>query len=94
MLSELLSTEDAARITGLSIWAIRKAIRDGELGASKLRGRLRIHPDDLGAWIDDCRVKPDLGSLEARGHEPPRPPAPTPPSGSARAAVRARRRAA
>jgi len=55
---ELLSVDDVARITGLSAYTIRAAVRAGQLEACKLRGRIRVHPDALSTWIDENRVRP------------------------------------
>jgi len=55
---EFLSVKEAAEIVGLSEKAIRRAIDDGELPASKPRGRIRIKRTDLDAWIEASRVEP------------------------------------
>lgn len=47
----LLSVPEVAQLCGLSEKAVRRAIDDGELAASKLRSRLRIRPEDVEAWI-------------------------------------------
>jgi excisionase family DNA binding protein len=52
----LLSVSEVADATGLSSNAIYRAISDGQLRASKLRGRLRIELADLEAWIDSNLV--------------------------------------
>ncbi len=52
----LLTVSDVAETTGLSPNAVYRAIWDGELRASKLRGRLRIQPADFDAWIDSNLV--------------------------------------
>jgi excisionase family DNA binding protein len=93
MTVELLTPDDVARLTGLSAYTIRAAVRDGELAASKLRGRIRIHPDDLAAWVDESRVRPE-GSAPRDMTRPTPHPRVTPPTGGYRAAARAQRRAA
>jgi len=55
--TEMLTVADVARITKLTEPTIRLAVRAGELAASKLRGRILIHPDDLAAWIDQGRLR-------------------------------------
>lgn len=55
---QLLTVSQVAEQTSLSEWAVRQAIRDGELGASKLRGQLRVDAADLQAWVDGSRVTP------------------------------------
>ena len=47
-----LSVADAARAAGLSQRAVYRAIQRGELTASHVCSRLRIHPDDFLAWMD------------------------------------------
>lgn len=90
---EMLSVADVARITGLSQYTIRDAVRDCELPATKLRGRIRIHPDDLATWVDENRIRPAVGDVLLGTFTQPRQRT-GPPSGGARAAVRASRRAA
>lgn len=55
---QFLTVLEIAERTQLSPWAIRRAISDGELPASKLRGRLRVDALDFQGWIDGCRVQP------------------------------------
>lgn len=59
---QLLTVAQVAEQTGLAEWTIRRAIRDGELTASKLRGRLRVDALDLEAWVQDSRVVPSPAS--------------------------------
>lgn len=82
----LMGVADVAAFTGLTAYTIRQAIRDGELPASKIRGRLRLDSDDVLAWIDDNRVTP---AAAASAGQHPRPLAPVsrtrPPAGGYRA---------
>lgn len=48
----LLTTADAARITRLTAWSIRKLVRRGVLPASRVGRTLLIKGTDLLAWID------------------------------------------
>ena len=64
----LLTVSQVAEATGLSPNAVYCAIWDGELRASKLRGRLRVQLVDLDAWIDS-----NLVSTRAAHEEPPAP---------------------
>lgn len=91
-MTELLTPDDVARITGLSIHTVRAAVRAGELPASKLRGRIRIHPDDLATWVDENRIHPETTTLERPTQLQPRPPAPA--GGSVRQRLRQARNAA
>ena len=52
----LLTVTEVAEATGLSPNAVYRAIWDGELRASKLRGRLRVQLADLDTWIDSNLV--------------------------------------
>ncbi len=54
----LLTVADVADLTGLSESAIYRAVANGELRASRLRGRLRILFTDLETWIETNRVHP------------------------------------
>ncbi len=54
----LLTVADVADLTGLSESAIYRAVANGELRASRLRGRLRILFSDLEEWIETNRVRP------------------------------------
>ena len=92
----MLTVKEAAAAVRLTQWAIYRAIQRGELTAYKPCGRLRIHKDDLDAWLESTRVP-----VEARAAAAPL--AVLPPiaaarrvprrsaDGSLRARVRARR---
>jgi excisionase family DNA binding protein len=84
----LLTVDDVAEVVSLSAYTVRQAIHDGELKASKLRGRWLVHPDDLAEWIDQGRARPVTPITPAGQHVQPRPPGP---SGGFRDAVRRRR---
>jgi len=64
----LLTVSQVAEATGLSPNAIYRAIWDGEIRASKLRGRLRVQLADLDAWIDS-----NLVTTRGAPEEPPAP---------------------
>jgi excisionase family DNA binding protein len=64
----LLSVRKVAELAGFSEMAIYRAISAGELRASKLRGQLRIRPEDFDKWVDENVVD------AARGYEPSRVP--------------------
>jgi excisionase family DNA binding protein len=57
-LPHLLTVADVADIVGMTDHTIRQAIRDGELPAVKLRGRIRINPADVHAWLDGATITP------------------------------------
>jgi len=69
----LLTVSQVAEATSLSPNAIYRAIRNDELRASKLRGRLRVQLADLDAWIDS--------NLVTARDIPTEPPAPARPLG-------------
>lgn len=58
MSDALLTVDQVAEQVGLSRDAVYRAIHDGQLAASKLRGRLRIHPTAVTTWIDAATVIP------------------------------------
>lgn len=90
-MEELLTVDDVVRITGLSEYTVWDLLRSGELSGFKLRGRWRVAPADLAAYIDDCRVNIPPAIADTGQIIPPRPKS-GPPPGSARAAIRASRR--
>jgi excisionase family DNA binding protein len=53
---QLLTVPEVGRVTGLSANAVYRAIWNGELRASKLRGRLRVQSAEVDAWVDAGRV--------------------------------------
>ncbi len=55
--ARLLTIAEVAEHVGLRPDAVYRAVRRGELQASKLGGRLRIRPAALDAWIDGQRVE-------------------------------------
>jgi excisionase family DNA binding protein len=65
----LLTVSEVAEATGLSPNAVYRAIWDGELRASKLRGRVRVQLADLDAWIDSNLVT-TRGAHEESPHQP------------------------
>jgi excisionase family DNA binding protein len=52
----LLSVTDVAGVLGLDPETIRRAIRRGELPASKPAGRIRIDPQAVLAWLQETTV--------------------------------------
>lgn len=54
----LLTVDQVAEEVGLSRDAVYRAIHDGQLSASKLRGRLRVSPAAVTAWVDAATVVP------------------------------------
>jgi hypothetical protein len=53
-----LSVADAARASGFSCRAVYRAIDRGDLSASVVCSRLRIHPADFLAWMELDRTEP------------------------------------
>lgn len=54
----MLSPADIAERVGVSIDAVRRAIRSGQLPASKVFGRVRVHSRDLDRYIADHAMLP------------------------------------
>ncbi len=68
-----MTVDDVAELVQLGPEAVRRAVRRGELRASKLGGRIRIRRDDVNAWIEAqtlatprCRRRPRLRDPRAR----------------------------
>lgn len=55
--AELLSVRRVAELADLSEMAIYRAIKAGELRASRLRGKLRIRSQDFERWVDENAVQ-------------------------------------
>jgi len=51
-----LSVSEAAGAAGFSDRAVYRAIERGELSASLVCSRLRIHPDDFLTWVEGERA--------------------------------------
>lgn len=83
----LMTVPDVAEESQLSQTAVRRAIYDGELKASKLRSRLRVMRTDYDAWIASQRQPPyhREQTPSARAPRQPR----QPPAESFRALARA-----
>lgn len=72
-----LTVADAARASGFSPRAVYRAIERGELTASMVCSRLRIHPDDFLAWMDGDRdAAPTRPRANGRAIETRKAPAP------------------
>lgn len=65
---QMLSPAQVAELTGLSRAAIYRAVEEGELRASKLRGRIRVDEAELAAWKERTRVTP---RRHVAAYEPP-----------------------
>ena len=64
----MLSPATLAELTGLSRSAIYRAIEDGELAASKLRGRIRVEEAEFEAWKERSRMR---ARARMPAYEPP-----------------------
>lgn len=69
----LLTVPEVAGIVQLDETTVRRAIRRGDLQASKPCGQLRIHPDALDAWLDETRVERPVQISRAPAPRAPRP---------------------
>jgi excisionase family DNA binding protein len=58
MSDRLLTIPEVAEITRLSVWTIRRAIDAGELRGIRIRSRVRVSRNDLGAWLDAGSTAP------------------------------------
>ena len=51
----LMTRRGAAMRAGVAMQTVEKEIKDGNLRVCRIRGRIMVHPDDFGEWIDRCR---------------------------------------
>lgn len=75
----LLTVAEVAERVRLSQTAVRRAIRDGQLQATQLRGQLRVTEQAVDEWLTVSTVQPAQARLRpvARPHRPaPTVPAP------------------
>jgi len=63
--SDLLTLDEAAQRVRLSPWAVRRAIRRGELDASKPAGRIRISEQAVEDWLKLTRIEADIERTDA-----------------------------
>ncbi len=56
-MTQLLSLKEAARLLGLSIWTVRKFVRDGKLVPVRLSRRVLLEELELQRFIDQSRQK-------------------------------------
>jgi excisionase family DNA binding protein len=71
-----LTVAETARPSGFSRQAVYRAIERGELTASIVCSRLRIHPDDFLTWMEHDRAAtaaPTRGANEIRTSKAPAP---------------------
>lgn len=88
-MTELRDVAYAAQLTGFGAEAIRRAIKRGELIASKLCGQYRMTDEALEQWIESMRVAPETAASARSADRTRRAPAPV--GGSFRQRARARR---
>jgi excisionase family DNA binding protein len=50
-LDDLLTVTHAARELHLSVWGLRKAIREGRIGSYKVLGRVLVHRQEINRVI-------------------------------------------
>lgn len=62
--SDFLTPRQVAELTQLSYHSVLRAIKDGELRATRLRGKLRVRRLDLDAWADGQTVQPRETKLQ------------------------------
>ena len=87
----MLSPAQVAELAGLSRTAVYRAIERGELGASRVCGRLRVDRSEFEAWKERSRIRPR--PPQAPMFLPPNNPSTSQPSGSFLSDLREVRRA-
>lgn len=65
-----LTPDQVADLVQLSAEAVRRAVRRGELRASRVCGRLRIMPADVEAWMAASTVAPSPRRAPAEASAP------------------------
>jgi hypothetical protein len=55
MSDELYSLEVCARKADVSLSTIKRDIMEGKLTPTRIRGCVKIHPQDWGRYIEECR---------------------------------------
>lgn len=63
-----LTVTETARASGFSRQAVYRAIGRGELRASVVCSRMRIHPDDFLAWMDGDPAATASSPQRTAGH--------------------------
>ena len=56
-MSELFTIKEVARMFKCSPWTVRRYIKEGLLGAGKLKGEYRITQEDIDAFLKRGRGK-------------------------------------
>jgi excisionase family DNA binding protein len=57
LMEHLMTLSQAADYLQLSTKTVERAIKEDQLPASKVRGRWRIHPVDLAAFVEERKKK-------------------------------------
>lgn len=81
MTDRLLTVLQVAEHVQLDETTVRRAIRRGDLEASKPCGQLRIHPDAVTDWLEQTKVERPVTIARAPAPRAPRP-VPAPVQGS------------
>jgi excisionase family DNA binding protein len=58
-MSQLLTATDVAERCGITPQAIRRLCREGRVPHLRVGGVWRFDPDDIAAWLESRRVRPD-----------------------------------
>jgi excisionase family DNA binding protein len=67
MTDQLLTLDQVCAMVQLSPESVRRAVRRGDLAASKLGGRFRFRPLDVETYIDSRLVTPAVAAPRAHG---------------------------
>ena len=60
-MDDLLSVTHAARELHLSVWGLRRAIRDGRIGSYKVLGRVLVHRQEINRILREG-ARPRVGA--------------------------------
>lgn len=78
MTEKLLLLEDVCELVRLGPDAVRRAVKNGDLVASKLGGRLRFRPEAVDVYVDSLQVKATPVQPRSERSTGALPPAPAP----------------
>ena len=61
----LMRPQELAARLGVSVMTVRRLVAAGNLPAVKVGGQLRFDADELEVWLEQSRVNPAAGKVEA-----------------------------
>lgn len=71
-MTRLLTLLQVAELVQLDETTVRRAIKRGDLEASKPCGQIRVHPDAVERWLDENKIVPPVDVPRAPAPRAPR----------------------